>query len=73
MRARSASLPPVGEGGIDIRGLDVSAAEMEQLLAVDVDGWKHQLPQIRDHYAKFGDALPEELAAQLEALEQRLS
>jgi phosphoenolpyruvate carboxykinase (GTP) len=65
-------LPPVGEGGIDISGLDVSAADMEQLLAVDVDGWKQQVPQIQDHYARFGDALPAELAAQLAALEQRL-
>jgi phosphoenolpyruvate carboxykinase (GTP) len=66
-------LPPVGEGGIDTSGLDVSAPDMEQLLAVDVDGWKQQLPQIRDHYAKFGNRLPRELAAQLAALEQRLS
>jgi phosphoenolpyruvate carboxykinase (GTP) len=66
-------LPPVGEGGIDISGLDLSTADMEQLLAVDVEGWKQQIPQIRDHYAKFGDTLPDELAAQLAALEQRLS
>jgi phosphoenolpyruvate carboxykinase (GTP) len=66
-------LPPVGQGGIDINGLDVSTSDMEQLLAVDVEGWRQQIPQIRDHYAKFGDALPGELAAQLAALEQRLS
>jgi len=65
-------LPPVGAGGIDTTGLDVSAAEMEELLAVDVEGWKQQLPQIRDHYAQFADTLPEELAAQLDALERRL-
>jgi phosphoenolpyruvate carboxykinase (GTP) len=66
-------LPPVGDGGIDISGLDVSASDMEQLLAVDIEGWKQQLPQIRDHYAQFGDSLPDELDAQLAALEQRLS
>ncbi|HTW11680.1 MAG TPA: phosphoenolpyruvate carboxykinase (GTP) [Solirubrobacteraceae bacterium] len=65
-------LPPVGEGGIDIDGLDVSAAAMEELLAVDVEGWREQLPQIREHYAKFGAALPAELEAQLGALEERL-
>ena len=31
-----------------------------------------QLPQMQEHYAKFGDKLPAELRAQLEALEQRL-
>jgi phosphoenolpyruvate carboxykinase (GTP) len=65
-------LPPVADGGIDTNGLDVSTADMEQLLSVDIDGWKQQLPQIRDHYAKFGNTLPSELAAQLAALEQRL-
>jgi phosphoenolpyruvate carboxykinase (GTP) len=66
-------LPPVGNGGIDISGMDVSAEDMQQLLAVDVEGWRQQLPQIRDHYAKFGGTLPAELAAQLAGLEQRLS
>ena len=66
-------LPLVGDGGIDTAGLDVSGADMEQLLAVDVQGWKQQIPQIRDHYAKFGATLPVELAEQLTALEQRLS
>ncbi len=42
-------LPPVGEGGIDTDGLDVSEAEMRELLAVDVDGWKQQIPQIHAH------------------------
>jgi phosphoenolpyruvate carboxykinase (GTP) len=65
-------LPPVGAGGIDTTGLDVSAAEMQELLAVDVEGWKQQLPQIRDHYAKFAETLPEELTEQLDALERRL-
>jgi phosphoenolpyruvate carboxykinase (GTP) len=66
-------LPMVGDGGIDTDGLDVTGAEMERLLAVDVEGWKQQIPQIRDHYAKFGATLPPELAEQLTALEQRLS
>jgi phosphoenolpyruvate carboxykinase (GTP) len=65
-------LPPVADGGIDTDGLDVSTADMGQLLSVDIDGWKQQIPQIRDHYAKFGNTLPAELAAQLDALEQRL-
>ena len=65
-------LPPVGEGGIDTQGLDVSAADMEQLLAVDVEGWQQQLKQISEHYAKFGSRRPAELDAQLAELERRL-
>jgi phosphoenolpyruvate carboxykinase (GTP) len=59
-------------GGIDTNGLDVSAETMAKLLEVDVDGWNQQLAQMHEHYAKFGDKLPQELHDQLAMLEQRL-
>jgi phosphoenolpyruvate carboxykinase (GTP) len=68
---------PIGlvpaEGAVETEGLDLSTADMRELLKVDPEEWKIQLPQIRQHYAGFGDALPGELRRQLEALEQRLS
>src|SRR4051812_33625227 len=60
------------EGAIDRAGLDVSDEAMEELLSVDTEAWKEQLPQVREHFAKFGDDLPAELQQQLDALEQRL-
>jgi phosphoenolpyruvate carboxykinase (GTP) len=66
-------IPPVGEGGIDTDGLDVSDSDMTELLAVDTEGWKAQLPQVQAHFAEFGEKLPAALRAQLTALEQRLS
>jgi phosphoenolpyruvate carboxykinase (GTP) len=60
-------------GALETEGLHLSAAEMEELLKVDAEEWKVQLPQIQQHYASFGDALPEELRSQLEALEGRLA
>jgi phosphoenolpyruvate carboxykinase (GTP) len=60
-------------GAIETEGLDLSAAEMEKLLKVDPEEWRVQLPQIHQHYAGFGDALPDELRSQLDALEQRLA
>jgi phosphoenolpyruvate carboxykinase (GTP) len=60
-------------GAIETEGLDLSAGDMERLLQVDPEEWKVQLPQVHQHYASFGDALPDELRGQLEALEQRLS
>ena len=45
---------------------------MRALLTVDPDLVKQQLPQVKEHLAKFGDKLPAEISAQLEALEQRL-
>ena len=65
-------LPPSGEGGIDTDGLDLSPDTMAKLLEVDAEGWIAQLPQIKAHYAKFGDKLPAELHAQLGLLERRL-
>jgi phosphoenolpyruvate carboxykinase (GTP) len=65
-------VPPVGEGGIDTTGLDVSDETMKKLLEVDDASWKEQLPQMHEHYARFGDHLPHELRAQFDSLEARL-
>jgi phosphoenolpyruvate carboxykinase (GTP) len=65
-------IPPVGREGLDTRGLDVSDRDMAELLRVDAAEWKAQLPQFREHLERF-DRLPDELLAQLRALEERLS
>jgi phosphoenolpyruvate carboxykinase (GTP) len=59
-------------GAIDTEGLDVSDETMSRLLEVDTDGWSAQLPQMKEHYAEFGDKLPAALRSQLEGLESRL-
>jgi phosphoenolpyruvate carboxykinase (GTP) len=58
---------------IDTDGLDLSPEDMAELLKVDPEEWRVQLPQIHQHYATFGDDLPDELRAQLERLESRLA
>jgi phosphoenolpyruvate carboxykinase (GTP) len=65
-------VPPAGEGGIDTTGLDIQTEAVEKLLEVDPGAWIEQLPQMHEHYGKFGDKLPAELRAQLEQLERRL-
>ena len=62
---------PTGDA-IDTDGLDISAEDMTELLRVDEEQWRAQLPQFREHYARF-ERLPEPLAKQLEALEARLA
>jgi len=64
-------MPPVGADGIDTRGVDVTDEAMARLLQVNAEEWKAQLPQFHEHFAKF-DNLPDELHAQLKALEERL-
>jgi phosphoenolpyruvate carboxykinase (GTP) len=54
-------------------GLDLQPGALDRLLRVNVDAWKQELPLIREHYARFGDRLPKELAEQLDDLERRLS
>jgi phosphoenolpyruvate carboxykinase (GTP) len=67
---------PIGlvpaKGAIDIEGLDVSAADMDQLLAVDADEWRAEIPGIREHFSSFGDKLPAELHGEMDKLEQQL-
>jgi phosphoenolpyruvate carboxykinase (GTP) len=65
-------VPPVGEGGIDVSGLDISDDTMARLLEVDPEPWIQQLPQLHEHFARFGEHLPDELRSQLEELERRL-
>jgi phosphoenolpyruvate carboxykinase (GTP) len=60
-------------GSIETDGLDLSAAGMKELLKVDPEEWRVQLPQIQQHYAGFGDGLPDQLRRQLDLLEQRLA
>ena len=57
---------------LDLSGLDVSAADLKELLRVDVAGWLSEVPGMQEHYRRFGDKLPTELRQELDALEQRL-
>ena len=59
-------------GAIDTEGLEITADALDELLTVDPELVRAQLPQVEEHLARFGDALPDELHAQLEALKQRL-
>jgi phosphoenolpyruvate carboxykinase (GTP) len=67
---------PIGyvpaEGGLELEGLDISPEEVAELLRVEPEDWKAQLPQFHEHFAKFGDALPPALREQLVGLEKRL-
>jgi phosphoenolpyruvate carboxykinase (GTP) len=67
---------PIGRlptpGSLDLDGIEVSEQDLEELLRVDAPEWLEELPSLREHLATFGAQLPEELSAQLAALESRL-
>ena len=59
-------------GALDTEGLDISEEDLRALLSVDPEDWKAELPSIHEHFAVFGDRLPQALRDQLSALERRL-
>ena len=44
-----------------------------QLVAVDADSWRQELPQLDEHYRSIGETVPTALREQLTALEKRLA
>ncbi len=57
---------------LDLEGLSISDEALDELLTVDPQQVKDELPQVREFLAKFGDHLPAQVQAQFDALEQRL-
>ncbi|MEO6570432.1 MAG: phosphoenolpyruvate carboxykinase (GTP) [Ilumatobacteraceae bacterium] len=57
---------------LDTDGLDIDDADLDTLLSVDADGWRAAVPQIREHFAQFGDKLPAQLQMAVDSLESRL-
>lgn len=57
---------------IDTKGLDVSQADMEEILEVNKEEWLDEVESIKEYYKTYGEKLPEELAKQLADLEKRL-
>ena len=67
---------PIGfvpkKSAINVEGLNVTDADLNELLTVNLDEWRTEVGSIREHYATFGDHLPATLHAQVDALEARL-
>ena len=58
---------------LDTDGLEIDDADLDTLLTVDIDGWQAAIPQIREHYARFGDRLPAALNVEVDSLEANLA
>ena len=57
---------------LDTDGLDLTREQLEQALAVDVEDWKKEIPQITEWFEKFGESLPAVLWTELDSLKARL-
>jgi phosphoenolpyruvate carboxykinase (GTP) len=60
-------------GAIPTDGLDVPEEDMAELLRVDTEEWKAEVPSIQEHYDDLGARLPSALHDELKALEDRLN
>jgi phosphoenolpyruvate carboxykinase (GTP) len=75
MGTGKAEKTPIGympaSGAIDTDGLAISPEAMRGLLEIDREKWLREVESIRAYYSEL-DRLPEEMKAQLAALEKRL-
>jgi phosphoenolpyruvate carboxykinase (GTP) len=58
---------------LDIDGLNINTSDLEAITSLDTDGWREAVPQIREHFAIFGDRLPAKLHDSLNSLESALA
>ena len=68
---------PIGliptKGALNLEGLDISDADLDELLAVNVAEWRDEVPLIQEHFATFGDRLPSALHDAVDDLNARLT
>lgn len=57
---------------LDLSRIDLAPGAIEELLKVDIQGWKAEIPLIEEHFSQFGDRLPRELSEELKGLAHRL-
>jgi phosphoenolpyruvate carboxykinase (GTP) len=57
---------------LNTAGLDIPAEDLAELLRVDGPAIVAEMPQFEEHYARFGERLPSELAGHLGRLSERL-
>ena len=58
---------------LDTDGLDIDAAVLDELLSVDAESWRQEIPLIEQQFEFIGERLPDTLKDQLDDLEKRLS
>jgi len=67
---------PIGvmptQADLDMTGLEISDADMAELLKVDAETMAGELAEVEEFLAKIGDHLPARMTAQLEELKKRL-
>ncbi|CAM5726051.1 phosphoenolpyruvate carboxykinase (GTP) [Mycolicibacterium aubagnense] len=58
---------------LDLEGLDVKAADVDEALAVNVEEWRNELPLIEEWFEFVGEKLPTGIKDEFDALKHRLA
>ncbi|GAB3271285.1 phosphoenolpyruvate carboxykinase (GTP) [Sinomonas notoginsengisoli] len=68
---------PIGfiptSSSLDLKGLDMSEAEVEEATHFDREEWLKELPGVTEWFDRFGGSLPKSITAELQGLKARLS
>ncbi len=57
---------------LNMKGLNVSPAALEELLRVDPAQWRNEVGEFRKYLAQYGSRLPAALTRNLDAVEKAL-
>ena len=57
---------------LDLSGVKVTGKDLEELLKVDVQAWKSELPEIEEFMNQFKDRLPERMKKQFAKMKKQL-
>jgi phosphoenolpyruvate carboxykinase (GTP) len=72
-----ATKSPIGwvpaKGAITTDGLNISEADLAEVMSVNPDEWEREVPLIEEYFRTYGDRTPEALYAELEALATRVA
>ncbi|MGV9836122.1 phosphoenolpyruvate carboxykinase (GTP) [Nocardia niigatensis] len=72
-----AAATPIGNvpvaANLDLEGLNVVSADVDEALAVNVEEWKREIPLIEEWFEFIGDKLPSGLRDEFDALKARLA
>ncbi|GAB2743695.1 phosphoenolpyruvate carboxykinase (GTP) [Sinomonas soli] len=58
---------------LDLTGLDMTEAEVEEAVRFDRDEWLNELPGLTEWFERFGGSLPKSITAELDSLKTRLA
>ena len=58
---------------LDTSSMNIDKSALEKLFEINTHDFKQELPRAKEFFNSFGDRIPKDLMAELDAFEKRLS